>query len=92
MYTTKIIILNFINIQNELIMNNILDKILANKTPEEFSIEMQEIRKRIGEDTIYDISAEDVLSNELSARIENINKNENTQVFDSVGELFSNLI
>ncbi len=33
----------------------------------------------------------EVPSNELNARIENINKNENTQIFDSVDELFSNL-
>ncbi len=33
----------------------------------------------------------EVPSNELSTRIENINKNKNTQVFDSVDTLFSNL-
>ncbi|MBE8189494.1 MAG: type II toxin-antitoxin system RelB/DinJ family antitoxin [Candidatus Thioglobus sp.] len=33
----------------------------------------------------------EIPSNELSNRIENINKNKNTQVFDSVDELFSSL-
>ncbi len=33
----------------------------------------------------------EVPSNELSDRVENINKDKNTQVFDSVDELFSSL-
>lgn len=50
-------------------MNSVLDKILANKTPEEFAEEMLEIRAKIGEDTIYDISVEDVLGIDVGPSI-----------------------
>ncbi len=42
-------------------MNDILNKILSDKTPEEFAAEVAIVRKKIGSDNKYDISAEEVI-------------------------------
>jgi hypothetical protein len=42
-------------------MNNILEKILAKKSPEEFAKEISEVRKIVGKDNKFDMSVEDAL-------------------------------
>ncbi len=42
-------------------MNDILNKILSDKTPEEFAAEVAIVRKKIGPDNKYDISAEEAI-------------------------------
>ncbi len=50
-------------------MNDILNKILSDKTPEEFAAEVAIIRKKIGSDNKYDISAEEVIDIKPITRI-----------------------
>ncbi len=42
-------------------MNDTLNKILSDKTPEEFAAEVAIVRKKIGSDNKYDISAEELI-------------------------------
>ncbi len=42
-------------------MNDILNKILSDKTPEEFAAEVAIVRKKIGPDNKYDISVEEAI-------------------------------
>ena len=50
-------------------MNNILQKILANKTPEEFAAEILQVRKKIGQDNEFDMSVEEALGIDVQPSI-----------------------
>jgi hypothetical protein len=50
-------------------MNNILEKILAKKSPEEFAKEISEVRKIVGKDNKFDMSVEDALGIDVEPTI-----------------------
>ncbi len=67
-------------------MNDILDKILANKSPEEFAKEIAEVRKIVGPDNEFDMSVEEALgiSTETSIDYQEIGEIVNCPITESV--------